>query len=111
MSVLLETTLGDLVVDLYTETRPRCAVNFLKLCKTKYYNYSSIFNVQRDFVVQCGDPEDVGNPKNGHSIFMKTHGEGARYFEAEKLPIIKHDRPGLLSMINNGSGKYGSQVF
>ena len=35
---------------------------------------------------------------------------GFRYFEAENTPIIKHDRPGLLSMINNGSGKYGSQV-
>lgn len=34
-----------------------------------------------------------------------------RYFEAENTPIIKHDRPGLLSMINNGSGKYGSQVY
>ena len=39
MSVLLETTMGDLVIDLYTESRPRCCVNFLKLCKAKYYNH------------------------------------------------------------------------
>jgi len=98
-------------VDLYTEDRPRCCVNFLKLCKSKYYNYSAIFNVQRDFVIQCGDPEDKGDPKNGSSVFERTHGEGARYFEASNLPVIKHDRPGLLSMINNGSGKYGSQFL
>jgi len=110
MSVLLETTLGDLVVDLYTEARPRCCVNFLKLCKSKYYNYSTVFNVQRDFAVQCGDPEDSGDPKNGGSVFQKIHGDGARYFEANKLPLIKHDRPGLLSMINNGNDKFGSQV-
>ena len=42
MSVLLETTLGDLVIDLYTEARPRCAVNFLKLCKAKFYKYYSL---------------------------------------------------------------------
>ena len=39
MSVLLETTMGDLVIDLYTESRPRCCVNFLKLCKAKYYKH------------------------------------------------------------------------
>ncbi|KAL8181890.1 UNVERIFIED_CONTAM: hypothetical protein K2H54_033880 [Gekko kuhli] len=36
MAALLETTLGDLVVDLYTEERPRACLNFLKLCKIKY---------------------------------------------------------------------------
>ena len=66
------------VVDLYTEARPRCSVNFLKLCKTKYYNFSTIFNVQRDFVIQCGDPEDKGEPKNGSSVFAQTHGDAAR---------------------------------
>merc|ERR1712099_3768 len=92
MSVLLETTLGDLVIDLYTEARPRCAVNFLKLCKAKFYNYSLIHKVERDFCVQCGDPKDEGKPKNGSSVFAQMHGEGARYFEAQTLPRILHDR-------------------
>ncbi|KAF4092054.1 hypothetical protein AMELA_G00016530 [Ameiurus melas] len=46
MAVLLETTLGDIVVDLYTEERPKACLNFLKLCKIKYYNYCLIHNVQ-----------------------------------------------------------------
>ena len=33
MSVLLETSKGDLVVDLFTEEAPRASMNFLKLCK------------------------------------------------------------------------------
>jgi len=112
MSVLLETTLGDLVIDLYTEARPRCCVNFLKLCKTKYYNFSLINKVEKDFCLQAGDPKDeVNKPRNGESIFSKTHGEGARYFEANPLPRILHDRPGLVSMINNGSDKFGSQFL
>ena len=33
MSVLLETSKGDLVVDLYTDDCPLASKNFLKLCK------------------------------------------------------------------------------
>ena len=54
MSVLLETSLGDIVIDLYTKDRPRSALNFLKLCKLKMYNYCLIHSVQRNFVIQTG---------------------------------------------------------
>ena len=54
MSVLLETTLGDIVIDLYTKDRPRSTMNFLKLCKLKMYNYCMIHCVQRNFVIQTG---------------------------------------------------------
>ena len=76
-------------------------------------SYSMIHKVERDFCIQLGDPTDAQNgqnPKNGHSIFHQMHGEGARYFEAQTLPRILHDRPGLVSMINNGKDKFGSQV-
>ena len=33
MAVLLETSKGDLVIDLYTDECPVAASNFLKLCK------------------------------------------------------------------------------
>ena len=33
MAVLLETSKGDLVVDLYTDDCPKASSNFLKLCK------------------------------------------------------------------------------
>lgn len=37
MSVLLETSLGSLVVDLYCDECPLAAKNFLKLCKVSYF--------------------------------------------------------------------------
>ena len=46
MSVLIETTLGDIVVDLFVRERPNCCRNFLKLCKIKYYNLCQIFNIE-----------------------------------------------------------------
>jgi cyclophilin family peptidyl-prolyl cis-trans isomerase len=37
MSVYLETTKGDIVIDLFVEDCPRACTNFLKLCKCDPY--------------------------------------------------------------------------
>ncbi|XP_070569143.1 peptidyl-prolyl cis-trans isomerase-like 4 [Ptychodera flava] len=109
MAVLLETTLGDIVVDLYTKERPRCCLNFLKLCKIKYYNYCIFHSVQRNFTVQTGDPTTSG--RGGESVFSKLYGEQAKYFEVETTPRIKHRKLGAVSMVNNGSNGHGSQFM
>ncbi|XP_057208961.1 peptidyl-prolyl cis-trans isomerase-like 4 [Triplophysa rosa] len=109
MAVLLETTLGDIVIDLYTEERPKASLNFLKLCRIKYYNYCLIHNVQRDFIVQTGDPTGTG--RGGESVFSKLYGDQARFFESEKMPRIKHRKKGTVSMVNNGSDQHGSQFL
>ncbi|XP_038058940.1 peptidyl-prolyl cis-trans isomerase-like 4 [Patiria miniata] len=109
MAVLLETTLGDIVIDLYPEERPRCCLNFLKLCKIKYYNFSLFHSVQRNFMAQTGDPTGTG--KGGDSIFSKLYGDQARFFEMETAPRIKHTRTGAVSMVNNGDNMHGSQFF
>jgi hypothetical protein len=44
MSVLFETSLGDIVIDLEVESCPRTCENFLKLCKVYYYNLNAFFN-------------------------------------------------------------------
>lgn len=49
MSVLIETTLGDLVIDLFVKQRPNTSKNFLKLCKIKYYNLNQIFLIEVTF--------------------------------------------------------------
>lgn len=62
MSVILETTLGNLSVMLYTEECPNTCMNFLKLCKIKYYNNCLFFNVQQDYLAQTGDPTGMEPP-------------------------------------------------
>lgn len=101
--------MGDIVIDLYTEERPRACLNFLKLCKIKYYNYCLVHNVQRDFVMQTGDP--LGTGRGGESIFSKLYGDQARYFEPEKVPRIKHKKLGTVSMVNNANDQHGSQFL
>ena len=109
MAVLLETSLGDIVIDLYTEERPKCSLNFLKLCKMKFYNFCLFHSVQRDFLAQSGDPGGTG--EGGESVWGRVKGEDYRMFEAEVTPRIKHKKLGTVSMVDNGSGHHTSQFF
>ncbi|KAF8967439.1 cyclophilin-like domain-containing protein [Flammula alnicola] len=67
MSVLFETSLGDIVIDLEVENCPKTCENFLKLCKIYYYNLNAFFNVSKDFLAQAGDPTATGT--GGESIW------------------------------------------
>ncbi|XP_063403467.1 peptidyl-prolyl cis-trans isomerase-like 4 [Mytilus trossulus] len=109
MSVIIETSLGDFTIDLFTDERPKCCKNFLKLCKVKYYNFCLFHSVQRNFIAQTGDPD--GNGRGGESIYGTLYGEQARYFDWEFVPKIKHVKQGLVSMVNNGNNMHGSQFF
>lgn len=44
MSVLIETSLGDLVIDLEVKQCPATCRNFLALCKSYKYNFCAFFN-------------------------------------------------------------------
>ncbi|XP_012537834.1 peptidyl-prolyl cis-trans isomerase sig-7 [Monomorium pharaonis] len=109
MAVVVETTIGDFTVDLFTDERPQTTRNFLKLCKLKYYNWNLFHSVQTNFIAQTGDPTGTG--KGGESVYGIVLGEKARYYEAEQMPKIKHSRVGLLSMVNCGNNMLGSQFF
>jgi len=82
MSVVLETTIGDLTIDLFTEERPHSCKNFLKLCKLKYYNFCLFHHIQSNFVAQTGDPTGTGS--GGESVYGILSGKDARYYEGEK---------------------------
>ncbi|XP_024086373.1 peptidyl-prolyl cis-trans isomerase-like 4 [Cimex lectularius] len=109
MAVVIETTLGDITVDLYTDERPQTCKNFLKLCKVKYYNFCLFHSIQANFIAQTGDPTGIGT--GGESAFGLAYGIDSKYYEAEKMPKIKHSKPGLLSMVNCGNNMLGSQFF
>lgn len=52
MAVVIETTVGDITVDLFLEERPKACLNFLKLCKLKYYNYNLFHTIEHGFIAQ-----------------------------------------------------------
>ena len=67
MSILLETTFGDLVLDLDIKGSPLLSKNILKLVKARYYTNTLIFNVVPGKYCQMGDPR--GDGKGGCSIY------------------------------------------
>ncbi|KAF7304626.1 Peptidyl-prolyl cis-trans isomerase [Mycena kentingensis (nom. inval.)] len=114
MSVLFETSLGDLVIDLQVDACPKTCENFLKLCKMYYYNLNAFFNVSKDFLAQAGDPTATGT--GGESIWALL-GSETRYFEPEIRPKLKHASKGTVSMAvapaleGHSKGGCGSQFF
>ena len=117
MSVLIETSLGDIVVDLYYKQCPKAYQNFISLCRIKYYNNCLFFNIQKNFIAQTGDPTNTG--QGGHSIFhllsskSKSSKLGTKevYFEDEIHLSMKHNRKGLLCMANQGRPNTNSSQF
>ncbi|KJE97746.1 peptidyl-prolyl cis-trans isomerase-like 4 [Capsaspora owczarzaki ATCC 30864] len=109
MSVLVETSLGDIVIDLNVEHAPIASLNFLKLCKLKYYNYCLFHNIQRDFIVQTGDPTNTG--RGGTSVFGIVDGPSRRLFRDEIVPTVKHVAVGTVAMAGSGKDGNGSQFY
>ncbi|KAI9888594.1 MAG: Peptidyl-prolyl cis-trans isomerase cyp6 [Vezdaea aestivalis] len=100
MAVLLETSAGDITIDLLTAEAPKACENFLKLCKTKYYNFSPIFGVQKQFSFQSGDPlgPDSSESDGGSSIWGILNGPSRKTFVPEFHPKLKHSERGTVSM-------------
>jgi len=108
MSVLLETSAGDIVIDLQVDRAPKTCTNFLKLCKIKYYNFSPIYNVQKNFSFQTGDPigPDSKDSDGGSSIWGLLEGgsqkqqqqQQRKFFRSEFNSQLKHTTRGTVSM-------------
>jgi len=108
MSVLLETSVGDIVIDLKLQDAPQACLNFLKLCKLKYYNNCLFFRVEKDFIARTGDPRNTG--LGGASVFAKLPA-GQKFFKDEISPLMKHTVKGTVAMANDKPNENGSQFY
>lgn len=108
MAVLLETSVGDLVIDLKVDDAPTTCENFLKLCKIKYYNNCLFHTVQKDFIAIAGDPTNTG--KGGQSVYAKLP-SGKKFFRDEIHQKNKHSVLGTVAMANDQPNENGSQFY
>jgi peptidyl-prolyl cis-trans isomerase-like 3 len=112
MSVTLHTTHGNLKIEVFCESVPKTAENFLALCASGAYDATPFHRLIPEFMVQGGDtslsPQNTAeNPvaKGGMSIW-------GEYFEDEiKIPALRHSGRGMVSMANKGPTTNGSQFF
>ena len=76
--------------------------SFLKLCKTKYYNFAPVHNVQPNFSFQTGDPIGPGSKDSdgGRSIWglLDATDPAKKTFKPEFKPKLKHAEMGTVSM-------------
>eukprot|EP00892_Ulva_mutabilis_P005550 jgi/Ulvmu1/3367/UM156_0024.1 len=109
MSVYVETSAGDVVVDLFTDECPQACKNFLKLCKMKYYHNCLFFKISRNFIAQTGDPQNDGS--GGTSIYGLLNGPSQRCFNDEIFPELKHNSAGMLGMATGKANSNASQFY
>ncbi|KLU83099.1 peptidyl-prolyl cis-trans isomerase-like 1 [Magnaporthiopsis poae ATCC 64411] len=101
-AVSLQTSMGTIVVELYTDHAPKTCENFSQLARRGYYDGTIFHRLIPDFMIQGGDPTGTG--RGGSSIYGPT-------FADEISPSLKHTGAGVLSMANKGPDTNGSQFF
>lgn len=101
-NVVIETSMGSIVVELYTSHAPKTCQNFSTLASRNYYNDTVFHRIIPDFMIQGGDPTGTG--RGGASIYGEK-------FEDEIRNDLKHTGAGVLSMANSGPNTNGSQFF
>lgn len=98
--VKLETTKGDIVLELFEDQAPDTVGNFVSLVEKGFYNGTPFHRVLKNFMAQGGDPKGDGTGGPGYQIFCECYKEDYR----------RHFR-GSLSMAHSGRDTGGSQFF
>ncbi len=110
--VKLETTLGNIIVELYNET-PQHRDNFIKLVQSGYYDGVLFHRVIKDFMIQTGD----GNSKTAGPETTLGEGDPGYTIEAEFVyPKYFHKRGALAAartgdQVNPERRSSGSQFY
>jgi len=96
--VLLQTTMGDVKIELLDKTMPTTVGNFRKLVSQGFYDGTIFHRVIPNFMIQGGDPEGTGMGGPGYTI-------------KDELPADNRNARGTISMANAGPNTGGSQFF
>ena len=90
--VTLETSKGNIVLELAEDDAPNTVANFVNLAEKGFYNGVTFHRVLADFMIQGGDPSGTGRGGPGYVI------------ADEFSPRLRHAR-GVLSMANAGPNR------
>ncbi|KAJ2557443.1 Peptidyl-prolyl cis-trans isomerase-like 1 [Coemansia sp. RSA 1933] len=101
-NVVLETSLGQIIIELYWNEAPKTCENFYTLAERGYYNDIQFHRIIQNFMIQGGDPTGTG--RGGESIY------GGKFAD-EITGELKHTGAGIVSMANSGPNTNGSQFF
>lgn len=97
-TVVMRTNKGDITIELFNQTMPITANNFLRLVNEGFYNGLIFHRVIEGFMIQGGDPLGTGTGGPGYTI-------------PDEFSEDNHNARGTLSMANSGPDTGGSQFF
>ena len=97
LHAVIDTSKGSIRVELNERAAPTTVANFANLALRGFYDGLTFHRLERNFMVQGGDPLGDGSGGPGY----KFRGE----------IVLKHNQPGIISMANSGPGTDGSQFF
>ena len=97
--VAMETTMGNVEIELFQDRAPKTAGNFRTLVEKGFYNGLVFHRVIDGFMIQGGCPKGTGTGGPGYEI-PDEFGAG-----------LRHTSEGILSMANAGPNTGGSQFF
>ena len=102
----LETSLGNITVELFVDQMPITAGNFVKLAKSGFYDGLHFHRVIDNFMLQFGCPysKDPKSPRAGT-------GNGPDGCIQDEHKAKLSNLPGTLSMANTGAPNSGSSQF
>jgi cyclophilin family peptidyl-prolyl cis-trans isomerase len=107
-TAVLETSLGNITVELFTDVMPITAGNFIELAKDGFYDGLHFHRVIKNFMLQFGCPhsKDPNSPRAGT-------GNSPKGTIADEHPANAKlsNEPGTLSMANTGRPNSGSCQF
>lgn len=96
---VIQTSMGDITVQLFNSKVPNTAKNFETLAQKGFYDNTIFHRVIDKFMIQGGDPTGTGRGGPGYAI-KDEFGDGLTF-----------DKPGMLAMANAGADTGGSQFF
>ena len=103
----IATDLGDIEIELYTESAPKAAQNFVDLANKGFYDDVIFHRVIPGFVIQGGDGEH-GKKASLNGGRVGTGGPGYKFADE---PVTGDYVRGALAMANSGPNTNGSQFF
>jgi cyclophilin family peptidyl-prolyl cis-trans isomerase len=99
MYAVMQTSKGDMVLELFADRVPNTVRNFVHLASKGFYDGLTFHRVIEGFMVQGGCPEGTGRGGPGYRFADEFHND------------LRHDSAGVLSMANAGPNTNGSQFF
>ncbi|RKD26825.1 hypothetical protein BEP19_16675 [Ammoniphilus oxalaticus] len=98
LKAIIETSKGDMKVELFADDAPKTVNNFVFLAKEDFYNNVVFHRIMKDFMIQTGDPTGTGMGGPGYT------------FEDELPSPYSYDK-GIVAMANAGANTNSSQFF